>query len=111
MNNAQRVSTAGLVALVVITTVLVGWALKSNDTTPATSPTAPAGSPAPPARPPAPSLNATPRPTSPATGTTPSPVPPQTLLGALDNQAPGPAANVPATVDQREARGAGGSRK
>lgn len=34
MNVSSRVSTAGLVALAALTTVLVGWAIGSNDTTP-----------------------------------------------------------------------------
>ena len=89
MNSAQRVSTAGLVGLVVITTVLVGWALKSNGTTPPSPPAASSNSAADSVSPSStPSLTPTPTPTATATGAaTTSPSPLQTILVALDNKA------------------------
>ncbi len=91
-NGSGRGATAGLVGLMVLTVVLVGWALKSNDANPIGSPSAPTASAAATAgRSSTPSPTPSPRPSTTATATgTPTATAPaaplQTILVALDNR-------------------------
>ena len=95
LNRSSRGSTAGLVGLVglvALNVVLVGWALRSNDTTPESSLSAPLDSTAASAGPSStpsvtPSTTATATGTATTTTTTTAPAAPlQTILVALDNQ-------------------------
>jgi hypothetical protein len=94
LNVSSRVSTAGLVGLVALTTVLVGWAIGSNGTTPTASRSANVGATAtedPSTTPtPTPSLtpSPTPSPTQSATATTATnaPAPLQTILVGINNK-------------------------
>ena len=93
LNRSSRGSTAGLVGLVglvALNVVLVGWALRSNDTTPESSLSAPLGSTAASAGPSStPSVTPSTTAIATATGTattTTAAAPLQTILVALDNQ-------------------------
>ena len=98
LNVSSRVSTAGLVGLVALTTVLVGWALRSNDATPTASRSADVGATATtegPSPTPSPTQtitpSATPSQTPPTTATTsattaPAPAPLQTILVAINTK-------------------------
>ena len=88
LNRSSRGSTAGLAGLLALNVVLVGWALRSNDTTPQSALSAPlettAASEGPSSTP-----SVTPSTTATATGTataTAAAAPLQTILVALDNQ-------------------------
>ena len=86
MHISSRVSTAGLVALVALNVVAVGWALRSNDTTAASPPPTSVGSPSASVRP---SSTSSAKPSPPATGTaTTAPAAPlQTILVAINDKA------------------------
>ena len=86
MHISSRVSTAGLVALVALNVVAVGWALRSNDTTAASPPPTSIDSPSASVRPSStPSVK--PSPTAPGTATTAPVAPLQTILVAIDDKA------------------------
>jgi len=88
LNRSSRGSTAGLAGLLALNVVLVGWALRSNDTTPESSLSAPLDSTAASAGPSS-TPSVTPSTTATATGTattTTAAAPLQTILVALDNQ-------------------------
>jgi hypothetical protein len=91
LNISPRAATAGLLGLAALTTILVGWALKSNDTTQASSQVASINSTASvssrtPSATPTPSASATRTPApGPTTAAAPA-VPLQTILVALDSQ-------------------------
>jgi hypothetical protein len=94
LNVSSRVSTAGLVGLVALTTVLVGWAMGSNDTTPTASRPANVGATATrehPSTTPSPTPSLTPSTTpsltpSATTTATTGPAPLQTILVAINNK-------------------------
>ena len=86
MHISSRVSTAGLVALVALNVVAVGWALRSNDTTAASPPPTSAGSPSASVRPSStPSVKPSPPATAAATTTPVAPL--QTILVAINDKA------------------------
>jgi hypothetical protein len=97
LNVSSRVSTAGLVGLVALTTVLVGWAITSSGTTPTASRSANVGATATTEDPsttptltpsPTPTLTPSPTPTPSATATTATnaPAPLQTILVGINNK-------------------------